>query len=62
MKTTKYSCGKCAGGTVPVLHDLEKLHATKCEEVETKTVGTSKYVLTVTNPEPLPDADNPSGT
>lgn len=62
MKTTKTSCSRCAGGTVPVLHDLEKLHVEVCKVVDTTTVGTSKYVLTVTNPEPLPDADNPSGT
>lgn len=62
MKTTKVSCSHCEGGMVPVLHDLDKLHVAVCQDVETKTVGTSKYVLTVTNPEPLPDADNPSGT
>lgn len=62
MKTTKYSCANCAGGTVPVLHDVEKLHAEVCQAVETKTIGAAPYVLVVTNPVPLPDADNPSGT
>lgn len=35
---------------MPVLHDVEKLHADVCQAVETKTVGAPPYVLTVTNP------------
>lgn len=50
MKTTKTSCSHCQGGVVPVLHDLDKLHVEVCKVVETTTVGTSRYVLAVTNP------------
>lgn len=35
---------------MPVLHDTEGLHAAPCEHVETKTAGTSRYSLSVSNP------------
>lgn len=60
MKTTKFTCSTGAGGMVPVLHDVDELHVARCQKVETMTVGTSSYVLQVTNPAPLPDAENPS--
>ena len=60
MKTTKFSCSTREGGMVPVLHDVYELHVARCQPVETMTVGTSSYVLRVTNPTPLPDAENPS--
>jgi len=50
MKTTRFTCSRRAGGMVPVLHDVDELHAARCQPVETMTVGTSSYVLHVTNP------------
>lgn len=50
MKTTKFTCSTGAGGMVPVLHDVDELHVAHCHPVETMTVGTSPFVLRVTNP------------